>query len=105
MGFMMEGSYRDRQLELNPACRRPDQKLSPGEGANGAQPCRKRKLTSNSSAVEWQRPQSLDSMAIALEERSPDHPPKRQPPNRPPLSICPAVILIDDDTSNDDAGR
>jgi len=75
--------------------------LSLGEGADRAQPCRKRKFAS----VEWQQPQSPDSMAIDLEERSSDRSLKRQPPNPPPFSIRPAVLLIDDDISNDDTAR
>lgn len=81
-----------------------NQKLSLGEGTNGAQPCRKRKF----AGVEWQQPQSPDSMAINLQERSSDRPLKRHlsnPPASPPLSICPSVILIDDDVSNDDAAQ
>ncbi|KIX00825.1 uncharacterized protein Z518_09890 [Rhinocladiella mackenziei CBS 650.93] len=63
-----------------------------------------RKSSSSSGASKWMPAQSLDSMTATPEERSPDCPLKRKKQKRQtssPPTICPEVIVIDEDVSDD----
>ena len=57
---------------------------------------RRRKRPDNSVILGWTRPQSLVSMAIGQEERLPYRPPKRNKQSRPAPTICPQVIMVDE---------
>ncbi|KIW62574.1 hypothetical protein PV04_10736 [Phialophora macrospora] len=81
-------------------------KVSLRRGADGAGSRRKRKSLSNSGTVEWQLPQSLGLMSIAVAVARTDRPLKQHRPSSNPPTINPAVILIDDNsTTNDDAAQ
>ena len=82
-----------------------DQELSLEEGDDRGHLYKKRKFADDVPSVEWQQPQSLDCMAVALKGLSSHRSVKRQIRDPSPPSICPAVIMIDDDTSTDDAAR
>ncbi|KIW99701.1 uncharacterized protein Z518_11114 [Rhinocladiella mackenziei CBS 650.93] len=82
----------------------PDEKLTLDEGADGIRSCRKRKSPSSSGALKWMPPQSLDSTAATSEKRLPDRPPKRKKQKQQtpsPSTICPEVIVIDEEVSDD----
>ncbi len=79
----------------------PDQKILPDAGADGARPCRQRKSANSSKALEWTPPQSLDATATTPEERRSCRPLKRKRQSPPTPTICPEVITIDDDMSDD----
>lgn len=82
-----------------------DDKVPPSGGAGWAGSCRKRKSPSIPEAVEWQPPQSPDSVARAAVEGRSDRPHKRHQPSPIPPTICPSVIQIDDDSTSDDDER
>ena len=71
----------------------------------GARPGRKRKRLGSSGSLEWTPPQSLDPMAVNPKERLPYRPPKRNRQSPPALVICPEVIMIDEDMSDDQTAR
>lgn len=79
----------------------PDEKLLLDRGAHEIRPCRKRKLPSGSATLEWIPPQSIDSVAVTQEARLPCHPPKRKKQCSPTSTICPEVIVIDEDMFDD----
>ena len=79
----------------------PDKNIPLNDGADGAPPCRKRKSLTSSGALEWIPPQSLDSMAAAQEERLSYRPPKRKKQSARTPTICPQVIVINEDMSDD----
>jgi hypothetical protein len=64
-------------------------------------PCRKRKPTSSSGALEWRPLQTFESTTATPEKRLSYRPPKRKRQSPPTQTICPEVIVIDDDVSDD----
>lgn len=62
--------------------------LSDG-GVDGARSCRKRKSPTDSRAVEWQPPYSVDSMAAALEKSSSDGVLKQRQEDSVSSFVCP----------------
>jgi hypothetical protein len=79
----------------------PNEKKLLDKGAHEVRPCRKRKPTSSSAALEWRPLQTFDSTTATPEKRLSYRPPKRKRQSPPTQTICPEVIVIDDDVSDD----